>query len=462
MQNITNKDIQDFSVNFNKDSKNILSKNAISNNNINNILINRSIIQKRNNIFKKTIDIKVKNTNQKSSGRCWIFAYLNLIRIKMIDKYRLPEDFEMSQNYLFFWDKLEKSNYFLKNILETRNKDLDSRLVSHFLSEPISDGGQWSMLVNLTNKYGLIPKKCMNESYGSSHTDDLNFIINNKLRDYAYEIRNTKKKINLKDYLKNIYKILVIFLGEPPNKINWEYYSETKKGKKKYNLINDITPQNFYKKYIPLNADNMICLVNVPIKSRPFYNKFVLKMFGNVVGGLDTNYINIPINDMISIAKKSIDNNEPMWFGSDVDKFYDDETGLLDIDNFDYKNIFGFNILKGVDKGNRLHYGMSAITHAMLIKGYDIVNNKITKWLIENSWGDENELDGNLIMSNSWFKEFVYEIVVDKKFIPKNILKVLDKKPILLEPWDPLGVLLNSKKTCKRKNNKIKNKSKKK
>ena len=439
---INNKKIKTFSKNINSDN-NVIIRNAVSNNKLKDITKNTSKLQKINRVFSKEIDIKVKNTNQKNSGRCWIFAFLNLIRLSMIKKYNLEEDFELSQNYLFFWDKLEKSNFFLHNILKTKKESTDSRLVQYFLSEPVSDGGQWNMIVNLVSKYGIIPKKCMNETFSSSNTEELNYILNNKLREMAYEIRNkniTNKGIG--KYLNEIYEMLVMFLGEPPSVINWEYYS-VKKEKYKYNKIENISPLNFYKKHIPFNVDDMVCLVNAPCKTKPFYNIYDLKYFGNAIEGHNSNFINIPINEMIKIAKKSLDNNESIWFGSDVGQFLDENKGILDTEYFNYNLIFkNINKLK---KGNRLDYGISRITHAMLIKGYNESNNKIDKWLVENSWGDENEINGDLIMSNNWFKEYVYEIVVNKKYISKKISNVLDKKPILLEPWDPLGLLLNKK-----------------
>ena len=296
------------------------------------------------------------------------------------------------------------------------------------------------MLVNIVNKYGIIPKCCMNETYSSSNTSELDYVLNTKLRDMAYDIRtNTMSSKKIETFMEDIYKTLVFFLGEPPRKINWEYYS-TIKDKSTYKIIKNISPVQFYKKHIPFDINDMVCLVNAPCKSKPFHNLYDLKYFGNTIEGKKSNFINIPINDMINIAKKSINGNKAIWFGCDVDQYADDNQGILDIEYFNYESMFGkFDKMK---KGERLDYCVSRITHAMIIKGYDKINNKITKWLIENSWGDKNEVEGNLIMSNDWFKEFVYEIVVHKKYVPVNILKIQKKKPILLEPWDPLGLLL--------------------
>jgi bleomycin hydrolase len=464
MYKITNKQIKIFSKNINSDENFLIKKNAISNNSLKDIVKDTDELQKINKVFSKEIDIKVKNTNQRNSGRCWIFAFLNLLRLDMIKKYDLEDNFEFSQNYLFFWDKLEKSNFFLNNILKTKNHKLDSRLVQYLLSEPVSDGGQWNMIVNLVNKYGIIPKKNMNETFSSSNTEDINYILNNKLRNFAYEIRT--KKIthkHIETYLQEVYELLVMFLGEPPKKFSWEYYS-IKKEKKKYNILKDITPIIYYKKYIPFEVNDMVCLVNAPCKSKPFYNIFDLKYFGNVLGGKKSNFINIPIDEMINIAKKSLDNNQAIWFGSDVNEYLDEKKGLLNNKYLKYDHIFP-NMDK-LNKGERLEYCVSRITHAMLIKGYNKNNvnkkDKINQWLVENSWGDENEIEGDLIMSNDWFKEYVLEIVVHKKNISKKILENMNKKPILLEPWDPLGLLLikNIKSTHKKIGKKI-NKTKK-
>ena len=428
----------------NNTKKNNLLKNVISSVDITE-LQNRDIVTQRNNIFYKKIDTDTTITNQENSGRCWIFSFLNLLRLNMIKKYKLPHDFELSQTYLFFWDKLEKSNLFLKHIIETKNLEVDNRLVNHFLKEPTNDGGQWNMLVNLVNKYGVIPKTTMNETYHSRNSENINTILNNRLREYAYQIRNNngihKKMID--NYLTEIYKLLVYFLGEPPTKITWKYYSKDKEGEyTKYNAIYDITPLDFYHKYIETDINDYVVLINVPSKNRPFYHKYDLKYFGNVNGGINTNYINIPIQEFINIARKSLDDNQAVWFGSDVDKYLNKSKGYLDQDFLIYDDLFDNKIQ--LDKGDKLNYNNSYITHAMLIKGYDIdKNDNITKWLIENSWGeDDNDLKGYLIMSNRWFQDYVYEIVVNKKYVDNKILNCLKQKPILLEPWDPLGLLL--------------------
>jgi bleomycin hydrolase len=434
MIHIDSEMIKDFSKKFNENNTNLLAKNSISSNPLKNVLINQNILQKRRKIFSKKIDIESKVADQESSGRCWLFAFLNVIRLKMIKKYKLPAEFEFSQNYLFFWDKFEKSNFFLHTMIELKKEPLESRLINHFLSSPISDGGQYNMIISLVKKYGLIPKVCMAESYHSSNSAELDNVLNNKLRDYTEKIRNTSN-FDIKQALEEVYRLLVIFLGEPPKDIVWEYY----KNKKIYKKI-AATPLEFYKKYVPFRVDDMITLINAPVKNRPFYNLYDIKYFGNVVNGEKTNYINCPIEDIISISKKSIDGGDAFFFGSDVNMNINTKIGVMNNNLYNFDKFFQFKI--DMDKGKRLEYGISRINHAMILRGYNQENNKINRWLVENSWGDFGEFEGEIVMNHNWFIENVFQIVVNKKYIPKNIRDILKKKPILLEPWDYFGELM--------------------
>lgn len=436
--NITSRDIQFFSDNFNKDQQNELLRNAVSNNNLKPLVVNRDKVQNRNHVFSKKIDIKVKNTDQKDSGRCWIFALLNLMRFQMIKKYKLDEDFEFSQNYLFFFDKLEKANYFLHNIIETKDSPNDSRIFEFLMNNPVDDGGQWNMLVNLVLKYGVIPKTSMNETHASSKSDELSGILNERLKTFAFEIRTGKGAKKIEQYMEEIYKILVIFLGEPPRKITWEYYSK-KKDKNTYKVIKDVSPLDFYRKYVPYNIQDMVCLINVPDKTRPYYKKYDIKYLGNVVNGQNTNYMNVPMDVMVEMCKKSIDHDQPIWFGCDVGKYSEKKTGILDKELLKYELIFGDPI--EMSKGNKLQYYINILNHAMIIKGYNKLNGQINRWLVENSWGDYNEMDGNMEMSMNWFENYVLEVVVHKRFLSRKLRGTLKSKPILLEPWDPLGLL---------------------
>ena len=466
---IKQKNIKDFSIDFNSKSKNILAKNAVTTVDLDNILLNRDVVQEFNNIFSKTLDLNdsIKVTNQKKSGRCWIYAYSTIIKYKMIEKYKL-DNFEFSASYIFFYDKLEASNYFLHNIIKTKNEDINSRIVTCFLKEPISDGGNWSMFINIIKKYGMIPKESFNETYQTSNSNDINSFLNNKLRDYAYNIRNDNyiDCKNLNEYLEKcmneIYTILVIAMGEPPKKIDWQYYTKKSNNKNKlYKIVQNITPLDFYKKYIPFNEDNLLLCADNPCK--PYYTKIKIRYLNNMVGGLDTEFYNIPIEDIKLIVKKSIDNNKAIAFGCDVDKYFNESIGILDTNSIDYNKVFNTDIK--LSKKNRLYYRTSDVNHAMVIKGYDnktmkkIVkkssknkrkskrggykSKKIDKYLVENSWGTNSGVDGNLIMTDNYFDQYLYEIIAEKRFIPKKILDIKKKKPIYLELWEPFGYLLN-------------------
>lgn len=437
---IKSSNLNKFSKKFNSNQKNKLAKNAVTNTPLDKVLLDRNQYQNLNEIFSKKIQINTSPTDQKNSGRCWLFAFLNVIRLNMIKRYKLSENFQLSQTYLYFYDKLEKSNFFLNNIIKTKNLDINDEYIRILLQEPVSDGGQWNMLVNLINKYGIIPKDNMKETYQSEHSGNMNKFLNSKLREFALKIRNHKnnKFTNLlKDMLSEIYKILVIFLGEPPKHIKWQYYKNKKKTHKKTNML---TPLQFYKKYTHFNANKYVCLINVPLKTKPYYNLYNIKYFGNVLEGNNTNYVNIPIKIMKQLVEKSINNNEAVWFGCDVGQYYSRELGILDTEAFNFNTIFDTDI--NLNKGDKLLLRDSAVTHAMVIKGFNKDKKNIDRWLVENSWGKNTGTEGNFIMSDTWFDNYVYEIVINKKYLDKKILDVLDKEPILLEPWDPIGNLL--------------------
>jgi len=463
MVKINNSLLIDFYKRFNKKETNIIAKNAITSNSLDDVSLNRDVVQSINPTFYKKIEVDTEITDQKMSGRCWIYSLLNVIRLHMIQKYDLEEDFELSQNYLLFWDKLEKANMFLHHIFDTCHCKINSRLLSILLKEPVQDGGQWNMLVNLVNKYGIIPKQQMEDTVQSNNTDKMNEFINNKLLQYANQIRklSDKEKTNknkiIKDMLYEIYSILVMFLGTPPKSFVWKYYSEQppinkkKKGSKKnkktnikskkyQHSTNIITPLQFYQNIVPYDVNDKVVLINAPMKSKPYYKMYNIEYFNNMVQGEKTKYVNVPIDILIESAKKSIDNNEAVWFGCDVSKYSNNEYGLFNDKVYDYKSIFGFDL--ELKKGENLEYMQSILNHAMIFRGYDIDSKgNISQWLVENSWGDDMGNNGYYIMSNDWFKKYVYQIIIDKKFLDKKTLDVLNKEPVLCPIWDPFGSL---------------------
>jgi len=458
VNNITYKNLKAYSHNFNKQKTNKVLKNVNTKSHFKNLVLKSDYQQNKKQVFKKVINVESAITDQQNSGRCWLFAFLNIIRFKMIQKYNLLPSFEFSQNYLFFYDKLEKANYYLNFILENYSVDLetlnyntDTIKVVHMLQNLTDDGGHWNVFVNLIEKYGIIPKSNMDEDFHSSNSSELETFYDDYLRKCAHKIKTTSKNELAKnkqklldEMLSECYKILVLFLGEPPSIITWEYYEKNEKKEKSQSLkakvIANVTPLEFYKKYVPYNARDKICLINYPCKQVPFYKLYNVEMTFNIIGNSEQNFINVPINIMIDAVKKSIDNEEAVWTGVDFDKYISLKDGFLDKDGFDYENVFGFtNTMKKCDA---LNYRQSGPSHAVVIKGYNFENSKTNGFLVENSWGEKSGFKGNYYMANSWFEDYTYEVVVDKKCVSPKILSILNQKPIVLPYWSPFSVVL--------------------
>jgi bleomycin hydrolase len=458
VNNITYKNLKTYSYNFNKQKTNKVLKNVNTKSHFKNLVLKSDYQQNKKQVFKKVINVESAITDQQNSGRCWLFAFLNIIRFKMIQKYNLLPSFEFSQNYLFFYDKLEKANYYLNFILENYSVDLetlnyntDTIKVIHMLQNLTDDGGHWNVFVNLIEKYGIIPKSNMDEDFHSSNSSELETFYDDYLRKCAHKIKTTSKNDLAKnkqklldEMLSECYKILVLFLGEPPSIITWEYYEKNEKKEKSQSLkakvIANVTPLEFYKKYVPYNARDKICLINYPCKQVPFYKLYNVEMTFNIIGNSEQNFINVPINIMIDAVKNSIDNEEAVWTGVDFDKYISLKDGFLDKDGFDYENVFGFtNTMKKCDA---LNYRQSSPTHAVVIKGYNFENSKTNGFLVENSWGEKSGFKGNYYMANSWFEDYTYEVVVDKKCVSPKILSILNQKPIVLPYWSPFSVVL--------------------
>lgn len=457
--NITYKNLRNYSYNFNKKKTNKVLKNVNTKSYFKNLILKSDYQQNKKQVFKKVINVEANITNQQNSGRCWLFAFLNIIRFKMIQKYNLLPSFEFSQNYLFFYDKLEKANYYLNFILENYSVDLETLKYDtqtlksvHMLENLTDDGGHWNVFVNLIEKYGIIPKSNMDEDFHSANSKELERFYDDFLRKCGHKIKTTSKNELAKnkhklldEMLSECYKILVLFLGEPPTKITWEYYEKNNSNDKnkalKAKSIANISPLEFYKKYVPYNAKDKVCLINYPCKQAPFYKLYNVEMTFNIVGTGEQNFINVPINIMIDAVKKSIDSEEAVWVGIDFDKYISLKDGFLDKDGFDYEDVFGFtNYMKKCDA---LNYRQSGPTHAVVIKGYNFENSKTNGFLVENSWGEKNGFQGNYYMANSWFEDYTYEVVVDKKCVPQKILNILKQKPIVLPYWSPFSVVLS-------------------
>ena len=439
--NITKEMLNQFSSEFNSDPSRIVIKNAIIKNGIKNIALNHSSLISNQKTFSNEIATG-KITSQNKSGRCWIFAGMNTLRHRISEDFKM-KDFELSQVQPFFYDKLEKANYFLDNIIETIEEDTDSRIVMWLLDSPMNDGGQWEMFSNLVLKFGLMPKHVMPETFHSSDAMIMNQLLTVKLREDASIIRNLNREgentSNLHalktEMLSDIYKMLTFFMGEPPTTFDFEYRDTDGD----FHRITDLTPQTFRDRYLKLDIRDYVSLINAPTADKPFDRTFTVQYLGNVRDGKAVRYLNLENSVLKKIALAQLTNGEPVWFGCDVGKMLDRDKGVIDPDLFLYDGALGVNF--GLDKAARLDYGETRMTHAMVFTGVNIVDGKPDRWKVENSWGEKAGSEGFLIMSDKWFDEYNFQVVVNKKFLPQQLKDAFELDPIVLKPWDPMGSL---------------------
>ena len=382
-------------------------------------------------------------TNQKRSGRCWMFAALNCMRFQVIKKQNL-EDFELSQSYPLFYDKLEKANYFLESILDTLDEPTDGRLIAHLLAAPLNDGGQWDMLCSIVEKYGLVPKTAMPESVSSSATQEMVSYMTEKLREYACVLRKGHKAGKSMEQLKKeketmmetVYRMLCISLGKPPKTFTFEYRDKDGNFHREENL----TPKAFYEKYVGLRLDDYVSVINAPTEDKPFYRSYTVQYLGNVKEGRPVKYVNLPIEEMKQAAIAQLKDGEPVWFGCDVGKRSFRDGGLMDTGIYDVETLFDTDF--PMTKAERLEYGQSLMTHAMVFQGVNLdENGKPDRWRVENSWGEEAGKKGYFVMSDRWSDEYNYQVVVNKKYLSSKALEAYEKEPVRLNPWDPMGSL---------------------
>ena len=440
---ISKSNLSRFTKEFKSCGSSRISRNALIRSNMNDVAMDWDGFRVIDHSYSDIITTEMsKVTNQKASGRCWGFAGLNLMRISLTEKYNL-KNFEFSQNYFMFCDKLEKSNYFLENILKTFNEPYDSRLMMYLLNSPVQDGGQWDMFVNLIEKYGVLPQSVMPESFQSSQSRMMNRFLTRKLREFAWTLRELNSKgtklselrKTKESMLSTIYSMLCVCLGNPPESCNWQ----TRDKDKKFMRFNGLTPIDFYRKHVGVKLKDKVCLIHAPMSNKKMNELYTVSYLGNVVGGQIINYANVEIDDMKRAAIKSIKNNEAVWFGCDVGKMFHRDLGVMDMDLYDYESLLGTDFL--MDKGTRLEYGDSLMTHAMVFTGVDIVKGKSAKWRVENSWGEKGGNKGYYLMSDKWFDQYNYEVVVDKQYLPIRILEIFSREPVALDPWDPMGSL---------------------
>ena len=436
--------IKSYQENFNSNQSLKLSRNAATHNEVTDLAMDWNKYRKIDHTFSNQITGEMKITNQRSSGRCWGYAGLNLFRIYLGRKHNL-RNFEFSQTYFMFWDKLEKSNYFLNSVIETADKNWNSRLMMHLLQNPIQDGGQWDMWVNLINKYGVVPKSEMPETYQSGKSMRMNRMITRKLREFAKELRmSMNDKISKDDILtlkskmlSTVYKMLVVHLGEPPESFTWQVRDK----KKKFHRFKNLTPLSFFQEHVAIDLSDLVCLINCPMSDKEYNKVYSVEFLGNVIEGNSIRYLNIDIEVLKNATVESIKNDDPVWFGCDVGKYLHRKHGVMDTELFDFNLFYGIEF--SLDKGSRLEYGESKMTHAMLFTGVDLDSKgNPKKWRVENSWGERNGEKGYYIMSDEWFDQYLYEVVVSKKYLPAELVNEYENQSAkLLPPWDPMGAL---------------------
>lgn len=439
-----------------EDPKNRLALAALSSNPANAILSSRSATIADTQKFNIKIPLEGSPiTNQASSGRCWLFASTNVFRVAIMKKYKLKE-FQLSQSYLFYWDKIEKANYFLESILDTKDETIDSRLLQELLASPVGDGGQWDMVVNLVQKYGLVPHSLYPDSYNATSSSTMDRLITTKLREDAVRLRTIASSSASPDHVKvtlasekekmlrEIHLILTLMLGPPPpsNKpFTWEYYD--KEGHfctlrtRPTAFAKELSDNRTVRNLSGTDVHQLFSLVNDP--RNPYNRLLSVKRLGNVWNGRPVTYVNVDMKTIKEACIAMLKRGMPVFFGSDVGKYSDSTKGIMDTDLFEYE--LGFNIKLGMSKAERLQTGESQMTHAMVLTAVHVVDGKPVRWRVENSWSDRVGDKGYFVMSDVWMDEFVYQAVVDPSVVSATVRKVLEQKPKMLELWDPMGAL---------------------
>ncbi len=434
--------------------------NSITNNSIKKLALDRDVLRQHNEVFSNKVKVKG-ITNQKSSGRCWLFAGLNSLRPTVVAKHHLKE-FEFSQIYVAFWDKMEKANTFLQYIIDFRDRDLmDREMVSILRGEP-GDGGYWENFADLVNKYGVVPKDVMLETNSSENTGMMNKVLYQKLRSDAVKLhkmyregKSIQKLGKAKEkMLAEVYRILVMNLGEPPKQFTWRYQTKKDSSKDKdehkenngnenneegtidsdETLQIDATPKSFFEDFVDVNLNDYVNIFNDT--TRDYDKHYQIRLSRNIYDGHDISYVNVDIEPLKALAISSIQDGTPMLFAADVSYDQSSEHGIMADGLYDYQSIYNIEI--SLTKAERALYRSSVRNHGMTLIGVDLKDAKPLKWWVENSWGADKGSKGYWTMYDNWFDLHVYNIIVHKKYVPGEILKIKDAPAILLPPWDPM------------------------
>ena len=418
-----------------------LAQNAVTQVAADDVALDRAVVFNTNHSFSNVLD-DWSVTNQKNTGRCWMFAGLNLLRVATMRKMSL-KGFEFSQNYTMFCDKIERANYFLEAIIATAARDVDDRTVAYLVSRPVSDGGQWNMFANLVTKHGLVPKAFMPETKSSSASGRMNSVLSYKLREAARRLRDMYASAATTEELRAekerilgvIYRILCIHLGTPPSRFVWQWADN----ERNFHRDGEMTPQEFATTYVDGSVDDYVCLVHDPRSSSPGGRTFTVEYVGNVVEGGIVKYLNVDVIFMKQLARQSIERGEPVWFGCDTGKMSRRDLGIWDRDLYDFGALYETAFT--LDKAARLNYHETQMTHAMLFTGMDIIDDSVRRWRVENSWGDEPGRKGFFVMNDNWFDEYVFEVAVRRSDLSAELQHAPEQEPIVLPAWDPMGAL---------------------
>ena len=419
-----------------------LARNAATQVGIEAASLNREKIQHTSTAVSHRLD-DWKATSQKKSGRCWLFSSLNFLRSRARESLGI-KNFEFSQSYVFFWDKFERANWFLTDIIATSDEPVDGRLVQFLLGDVLGDGGQWDMAVSVYMKYGLVPKEVMPESEASTNSRPMNARLRAVLHIGALRLREAiaagasaeEVDAQRRKILADVWKILVVCLGEPPVHFNWQWRDD----EGNFHRDGEITPHEFYERHVGVDLSEYICLVDDPRPENPKGSMETVEHLGNVVGGRPIRYLNAPVEEIKRIAAAQIAAGEAVWFGADVSQPYDRGLGFFVTGIHDYDGLFDVDFSS--TKLERVRSGESAMDHAMLFTGVDLDEaGQPRAWRVENSWGDEPGDSGFFTMDDQWFTDNVFEVVVPKSALPEDLAAAVDSEPIVLPAWDPMGTL---------------------
>lgn len=414
-----------------------VGRNALTQNSISNLVYVKE--QEKNTQKNFTIDLdNLPVLNQGASRRCWIYSGLEILRKHMIEQYNI-EDFIFSSNYISFYDKLEKANFFIETMTELINRDIDDREIEFMLRKGIRDGGYWQNFVNLINKYGIVPEYVFPDTYSSSNTKELNELLSKYLRKFTIEIRKNKNKNNINEIkektLQDVYNILCNCQGIPPNQFDFEFKDKNNK----YKIIKNITPLEFFNTYIKIDFEQYHDIINYPSPNKPFNKTYTVKHLYNVLGYKENLFLNLNYTRLEEMIIQQLKNGDIVYFSCDNGKYMNNEKGIWNDKQYDYENLFQIDL--SLEKGEMLDLRECYFGHTMVITGIELEDNRIKRFKIKNSWGKSETNSGYWIATPSWMKKYLYQIVIKEDYMLKDEIELLKTKPIELNIWDSLAEL---------------------